>query len=120
LMPFREVLGKIVTETPGGIGAILVDDEGEAIDLFTRGDSYETKLAGAHHGIALGLIKRAITRNGNGNIIGAVSIRSDRYTFSIAPVQDGIFVVLIQDKDGIPALGMKALLDGIADISELI
>ena len=73
MTPFREQLGKIVEATPGGIGAILVDDEGEAIDLFTRGDSFEIKLAGAHHGIILGLIKRSMDRFEKGNKLGGVS-----------------------------------------------
>jgi predicted regulator of Ras-like GTPase activity (Roadblock/LC7/MglB family) len=119
-MSFREVLAEIVKAAPDGIGAVLVDDEGEAIDLFTRGDSFETKLAGAHNGIFLGLIERAVAKNGNGSNLGAVSIRSDRYTYSMVPVQDGIFIVLIQGGNGIPSKGLKVLRESIPSITRLI
>jgi hypothetical protein len=119
-MSFREVLAEIVETVPGGIGAVLMDDEGEAIDLFTRGDSFETKLAGAHNGIFLGLIQRAVAKNGNGGDLGAVSIRSDRYIYSMVPVQDGIFVVLIQSCNGIPSKGLKVLMESIPSINRLI
>lgn len=118
-MSFREVLAEIVEAAPGGIGAVLVDDEGEAIDLFTKGDSFEAKLAGAHNGIILGLIKRAHSVNGS-NSLGAVSIRSERYNYSMVPVLDGIFVVLIQCGSGIPSKGLKVLRESIPSITSLI
>jgi predicted regulator of Ras-like GTPase activity (Roadblock/LC7/MglB family) len=117
---FREQLVKIVEATPGGIGAVLIDDEGEAIDLYTTGDSFEIKLAGAHHGIILGLIEQSMDRFERGNTLGGISIRSDRYTFTVVPVRDGIFVVLVQDKDGMPSKGMKVLREAIPSISSLI
>ena len=119
-MPFREKLAKIVEASPGAIGAVLVDDEGETIDLYTTGDVFEMKLAGAHHGIVLGIIERALVRGGNGNTLEEVSIRSDRFTFTIAPLQDGIAVVLIQRNNGIPSMGVKALRDSIPGFYELI
>lgn len=119
-MSFRKVLEEIVEAAPGGIGAVLVDDEGEAIDLYTRGDSFETKLAGAHNGIFLGLLERALGKNGNGNKLGAVSIRSDVYTYSMVPVLDGIFLVLIQGGDGLPSKGLKVLKESIPSIIGLI
>jgi predicted regulator of Ras-like GTPase activity (Roadblock/LC7/MglB family) len=119
-MSFREALEEIVKAAPGGIGAVLVDGEGEAIDLFTKGDSFETKLVGAHNGIFLGLIERAIANNGEGSSLGAVSIRSEKYTYSMVPVSDGIFVVLIQCGSGIPSKGLKILRESIPSITRLI
>jgi predicted regulator of Ras-like GTPase activity (Roadblock/LC7/MglB family) len=119
-MPFGEVLGKIVTAAPGGIGAVLVDSDGETIDLYTRGDGFQLRLAGAHHSIILSLIEQALIRSGNGNSLGWLSIRSDRFTFTIMPVQEGIFVVLMQDSDGITSQGLKVLRDAIPGITHLI
>ena len=119
-MSFKEVLTRIVEATPGGIGAVLVDDEGEAIDLFTKGDSFETKLAGAHNGIILGLIEDVIARNGNRDKMEELSIRSDRYIYSMISVIDGIFVVLIQSSDGIQSKGLKVLRESIPSIIKLI
>ena len=62
----------------------------------------------------------ALGENGNGSRLGAVSIRSDRYTYSMVPVQDGIFIVLIQGGDGIPSKGLKVLKESIPGIVKLI
>lgn len=119
-MSFRKVLEGVVHTAPGGIAAVLVDDEGEAVDLFTTGDSFEAKLAGAHNGIFLGLIEGALARDGNGGRLGAVSIRSEKYIYSMVPVMDGIFLVLIQDGSGIPSKGLKVLEESIPSIIGLI
>jgi len=117
-MSFRHVLAGIVDAAPDGIGAVLVDDEGEAIDLYTRGDAYEAKLAGAHNGIFLGLVENVA--KGNGSEVGAVTVRSERYTYSVVPVLDGIFLVLIQGGKGIPSKGLKVLKESVPSIINLI
>ncbi|MDF1537025.1 MAG: roadblock/LC7 domain-containing protein [bacterium] len=119
-MPFKKALDRIVDTAGGGVGATIVDDEGEFVDLANRGDSFEVRLAGAHHGIILSLLNDIQERIGSGDVIRELYIRSDRFTYSVAPVKEGLFVVLIQDRTGIPALGMKALRDGIPEINELI
>jgi len=119
-MPFKEVLGEIVRTTPGGIGAVLVDDEGEMIDIFTSEDNFQMKLIGAHHGIILTAVQQSLEDFGNGDVLCGLSIRSERYIFNIAPVQDGIFVVLVQDREGVPSMGMKVLKGAIPSISRLI
>jgi hypothetical protein len=40
-----------VASVPGAWGAIFVDFEGEAVDLYATNDAYEVKLAGAHAGL---------------------------------------------------------------------
>jgi len=121
-MPFKDVLGIIVQSVRGGVGAILVDDEGEAVDVFTHGDSYEIRLAGAHHGIILALLDEAMKRtNNNGDRLKGLSIKAERLTYTIMPVQEeGLFVVLVQDETGIPSQGMKVLQDSVGDIAALI
>jgi predicted regulator of Ras-like GTPase activity (Roadblock/LC7/MglB family) len=119
-MPFKDVLGGIAKSVKGGIGAILVDDEGEAVDVFTLGDSYEIRLAGAHHSIVLTLLEAAMKRFENGDSLQGLSIRTERLIFTIMPVQEELFVVLMQDDTGIPSLGMKVLKDAIPDIAALI
>jgi len=119
-MPFKDVLGQIVASTRGGVGAVLVDDEGEAVDVFTHGDSYEIRLAGAHHGIILTLLEEAMKRSGNGNRLHSLSIKAQRLNYTIMPVQDGLFVVLMQDETGIPSQGMRVLKNSVRDIAALI
>jgi hypothetical protein len=119
-MPFKKALDGIVDAAGGGVGAILVDDEGESIDYVTRGDSYEIRLAGAHHGIVLAILNDIQKRIDNNETIEVICIRSDLLTYTIAILEDGLFIVLAQDKTGIPARGMKALREGIPVINKLI
>jgi len=119
-MPFKDVLGLIVESVRGGVGAILVDDEGEAVDIFTHGDTYEIRLAGAHHGIVLTLLEEAMKRLENGSSLQSLSIKSERLCYTIMPVQEGLFVVLMQDETGIPSQGMRVLKDAVPEIAALI
>jgi predicted regulator of Ras-like GTPase activity (Roadblock/LC7/MglB family) len=119
-MPFKDVLGLIVESVRGSVGAILVDDEGEAVDVFTHGDGYEIRLAGAHHGIVLTLLEEAIKRFENGDNLQGLSIRSEKLTYTIMPIQEGLFVVLMQDDTGIPSQAMRVLKDAVPDIAALI
>ncbi len=119
-MPFKGVLGHVVESVRGGVGAILVDDEGEAIDVFTHGDSYQIRLAGAHHSIVLTLLEEATKRFENGDSLQGLSIRSERLLYSIMPVQEGLYVVLMLDDTGIPSQGMKVLKDAVREIAALI
>jgi predicted regulator of Ras-like GTPase activity (Roadblock/LC7/MglB family) len=119
-MPFKDILGLIVESVRGGVGAILVDEEGEAVDVFTHGDSYEIRLAGAHHGIALALLEEAMKRCGNGNALQSLTIKAQKLSYTVMPVQEGLFVVLIQDESGIPSHGLQVLKDAVPEIVALI
>jgi predicted regulator of Ras-like GTPase activity (Roadblock/LC7/MglB family) len=119
-MPFKDALGLLVESVKGGVGAILVDSEGEAVDVFTHGDGYEIRLAGAHHGIILNLLKEGMARVDNGESLQGLSIKSEKITYTIVPVEEGLFLVLMQDETGIPAQGMKAIKDALSDIAALI
>jgi len=119
-MPFKDVLGSVVESVRGGVGAILVDDEGEAVDVFTRGDAYEIRLVGAHHSIILALLEEAMKRLEKGSSLQGLSVSSQHYIYTVVPVQEGLFVVLLQDKTGIPSQGMKVLKDAVRDIAALI
>ena len=119
-MPFKEVLGQVVESVRGGIGAILVDDEGEAVDVFTRGDGYEIRLAGAHHSIIIALLDEAMKNVESRDSFQGLSVKSEQITYTMLPVQSGLFVVLMQDHTGIPSQGMKVLKDAVRDIAVLI
>jgi predicted regulator of Ras-like GTPase activity (Roadblock/LC7/MglB family) len=119
-MPFKDVLGLIVESVKGGVGAILVDDEGEAVDIFTHGDKYEIRLAGAHYGIVLTLLEEAMQRLESGGSLQSLSIKAERLSFTIMPVQEGLFVVLMQDDTGIPSQGVRVLKDAVPEIAALI
>ena len=119
-MPFKDILGLLVESVRGGVGAVLVDDQGESVDVFTHGDSYEIRLAGAHHGIILTLLEKIMESSGNGDRLHSLSIRSELLAYTIMPVGEGLFVVLMQDETGIPSQGLKALRNAAREITALI
>jgi hypothetical protein len=52
-MPFQYVLTNLLVDVPEAVGAIFVDDEGEAVEWVSSdaGDPYHLKLEGAYHAI---------------------------------------------------------------------
>lgn len=119
-MDFRSPLKDIVSSVKGAIGAVFVDSEGEMIEEYTIGDSYEIRLMGAHQGLILNLMENSLKEMGNSNSIQGFTIKSDRYIFSVAPVADGAFLLLLQQSDGIPSQGLKVLMDGVCKVRALI
>ena len=62
-MPFKKILTELIADTPGATGAILVDWEGEAVELAcASGDEYELKLLAAHKGIILDQVREVCGR----------------------------------------------------------
>jgi len=122
-MSFRKPLEDIVKRASGAVGAVFVDDDGETIEQFTNGSSYEIRLAGAHHGIILQLMEKIIENVENvenSQSLSAVSITSDFNIFTMVPVEDGTFLVLVQDRTGIQPQGLRVLLETVPAIRALI
>ncbi|UCF29952.1 MAG: roadblock/LC7 domain-containing protein [bacterium] len=120
-MPFRRELGKIVSRASGAVGAVFVDDNGETIDQFTsRGDQEDIRLVGAHQGIVLRELLRVVNRAGNGDRLQGVSITSQNHVYSVVPVDEDNFLVLVQDQTGLPSQGMRVLEEAVEEIRALI
>ncbi|HEY4743979.1 MAG TPA: hypothetical protein VIH45_04920 [Desulfuromonadaceae bacterium] len=58
-MSIPDILKDLVEATPHGVGAILVDWEGEAVQEHCHCDPYEIRFLAAHLGIILGRFKEA-------------------------------------------------------------
>ena len=56
-MPYMNILKNLVDRTPGSVGAILVDWEGEAVQEYCHCDPYDMRFVAAHNGIILARIK---------------------------------------------------------------
>jgi predicted regulator of Ras-like GTPase activity (Roadblock/LC7/MglB family) len=68
-MPFKQILTELVAGTPGATGAILVDWEGEAVELACGSVAeYDLKLLAAHKGIILDQVREV-----SGRFMGAAS-----------------------------------------------
>ena len=99
-MPFKRILQEFVENTPGAIGAILADWEGEAVEQFCRYDDFELKIIGAHKGIILNLIKDLHKAAAAGNPQEAL-ISTESLHVIIGPVGQDYSLVMTLDRDAI-------------------
>jgi len=96
-MPFKTLLGDLVARVPGGLGAILVDWEGEAVEQAGQIDEYELKVIGAHKGIILDNLRTAVARS-EGNTLEEICISTARVQTLILPVNSEYFLVLTLER----------------------
>jgi len=92
-MPFKKLLSDLVASVPGGLGAILVDWEGEAVEQSGAIDEYELKVIGAHKGIILDNLRAAVARS-EGNALEEICITTARVQTLILPITNEYFLVL--------------------------
>ena len=104
-MPFRALLKNLVESVPGAHDAVLLDWEGETVDLYSTGENDDhVKFVGAHHGVLLDAVKRIGENTGAGDVKHVV-IKSEKVDFVTAPVHEGYCIVLTVD----PGLHMARL-----------
>jgi predicted regulator of Ras-like GTPase activity (Roadblock/LC7/MglB family) len=91
--PFRRVLRGLVGEVPGAWGAIFVDWEGEAVELFATNDEYEVKLAGAHTGL---LLTRLVSSGKDASLGRTTSfhLRTEDAAYFLHTLDEEYFVLL--------------------------
>ncbi len=92
-MPFKTLLNRLLEDVPGALGAIIIDWEGEAVDLAAQIDPYEVKVLGAHQGIILNLIRDVLKRLESGTLEQVV-IRTDTSRVLIAPLTEDYLLIL--------------------------
>ena len=120
-MPFKGPLERAVLRASGALGVVFVAGDGETIDQYTSGDSFDIRLAGAHNGIVLQMVQRSLEKiSGNGERLQEVRITSARNIYTLLPVLDDNFIVLVQDRTGIPSQGLRVLQEAVEEISALI
>lgn len=99
-MSFKEILHELVSRVPGGLGAIIVDWEGEAVDQSGALDDYSLKLMGAHKGIILDGLRRAGAR-ADGNDLEEIVITTERLQTLILPVDREYFLLLTTTRESV-------------------
>lgn len=93
---FTEPLELLVDALPEAECATLIDDEGEAVDIATRVDPFEARVAGAVLSLPLHLARSFARKAGLGEVLGLWLIGERRAAIT-ARVGDGLDVVLVID-----------------------
>ena len=115
---FRDVLRDLVQSVPGAWGAIFVDWEGEAVDLFATSDEYEVKLAGAHTGLLLNRVVSAGKLSNLGRSKVAV-VRAEAAHFYLQTLDEEYFVLLVT-KPTAAGLARRKLSEAVAELRLLV
>jgi predicted regulator of Ras-like GTPase activity (Roadblock/LC7/MglB family) len=97
---FNKILQRIVEETGGGIGAVLMGYDGIAIDqFFTSDEEIDLHMVVVEYSNVLKEIRRTAEILSLGEM-EEISIRTDRFIIVIRMLNDEYFVALIIDQDG--------------------
>ncbi|HEY6844547.1 MAG TPA: roadblock/LC7 domain-containing protein [Thermoanaerobaculia bacterium] len=97
-MVFQKILREMLQSTPGAIGAVFLDREGEAVDLFAE-DVFEIgddglRTLGAYAGIFLSKVRRACETADAGEPLMLTLDFAKVKVFSCS-LKDGYYLVLI-------------------------
>jgi len=99
-MPFNYLLTNLLVDVPAAVGAIFLDEEGEAVEWVTRrGDPFELKLEGAYHSIFRRRLDAVTESLGSGRLLG-YALAGKRLTALTHVLPRGYYVVLVIDCGG--------------------
>lgn len=111
--PFRRVLRELVLGIPEAWGAIFVDWEGEAVELFARTEEYEVKLAGAEIGLLLSRMVAAGKESGLGHTTAAL-VRTETADYLLHTLDEEYFVLLAAHPLRTPGVARARLATAVA------
>lgn len=97
---FDEILCRIVDETKGGIGAVLMGYDGIAVEqYFLPREEFDLQLVAVEYANILKEVRKTaeILRSGETE---EVSIRTEKFYVIIRTVGDEYFVVMTLERDG--------------------
>jgi predicted regulator of Ras-like GTPase activity (Roadblock/LC7/MglB family) len=97
---FSKILQKIVDETGGGIGAVLMGYDGIAIEqFFSPDEEVDLQMVVVEYSNVLKEIRRTAEILSLGEM-EEISIRTDRFILVIRMLNEEYFVALIINRDG--------------------
>ncbi|MDX9708175.1 MAG: roadblock/LC7 domain-containing protein [Trichloromonas sp.] len=117
---FNAILHRIVEETPGGIGAVLMGYDGISIEQYFRPDAgLDLNLVAVEYANILKEIKKAAEILHLGHM-EEVSIRTERFYLLVRMLTDDYFVALTLQGDGNFGKGRYLLLREAGDFREAL
>jgi hypothetical protein len=104
-MPFEYLLTNLLVEVPDAIGAIFLDDEGEAVEWVSQRDRdpYDLKVEGAYHSIFKRQLDDASRAADSGPLESYIYAGRDLVTLTRL-LPDGYYVLLVVRRGGCLAL----------------
>lgn len=99
---FTAALEALVFELPEALCAVFIDDEGEAIDLASRVDLFEARIAGAVMALPLTTLRATLRRRRLGGLSG-IRLEGGSRSVLVREVASGCDLVVLLDAPGISA-----------------
>jgi len=90
---FTRILQNFLEATPGALGAVLVDDYGEAVDFAGPLDAFDVKVAGAHMQLELRKAGDGIPESWGP--VQQVVVRASRRSYVARTLQEGYVLVVV-------------------------
>ena len=97
-MPFKKFLIPLTELVRGECGALLVDSEGEVVDMAGRMEAYRLQVTAAHAVILCQHFRRLVTVLG-GAFLEEMKIGTDAFQVLVCPVDDNYFLVFFHERD---------------------
>lgn len=99
---FTRHLNALLRQLPEAVCAVFIDTEGETVDLSSRMDPFEARIAGAEMAIVLGSARTAQTKLGHGALI-ELRIEATERSIIARTVSDGYDLVVLTRSPSISA-----------------
>jgi len=116
-VPFQAILREALQSAPGAIGAVFLDREGEAVDLWAERvldiGPEGLRALGAYEGIFLSEIKRVCGRLGLGTPV-QLTLEFEHAKVLGCDLKEGYYLVLVIDRganEGIASRRLRACRD---------
>lgn len=97
---FTPILRELVSDTPGAIGALFLDWEGETVEMLSDrpfdADDHDLKVLGAYQGIFLTQLRELCTRAGAGTP-HRFKVEFQKTMVLSCDLKDGYYIVLVLD-----------------------
>lgn len=118
-MSIPDILKQLVEGIPHGVGAILVDWEGEAVQEHCQGDPYDLRFLAAHLGIVLDRFKEV---HGDGRVgtIEDMAITTREAHLLVGAVNQEYSLVLYVGRECPVALALRHLRAGAGQLKKEI
>ena len=108
-MAFESILRKLLSNTPGSIGALLLDWEGESVEIVAVDiPDEELRLVGAYQAVFLDRLQRICSETDVG-VPFQFEILFEGTVFLNAVLRDGYYAVLVLRSDASRSLAWQKL-----------
>ena len=119
-MPFKRILNEIVDSVPKATGVIIVDFEGECVQLVSKKDEYELKVTGAYQVIHFESLKRASLKGLIKNKTNTLTIKTDNMCIITMRINNEYFISLVLEKESSLATAEFILKSKLKEIKRIM